>query len=118
MCEEKQKEFDAFTAWWEMMQQKLQTAQTFQLHCWNEETEEIKMALQYGALQPSDWSFGKIIAGPVTPEFIRFLLTLPQPTDREIYDKRTPFFSIVLDGTFWSEHYGTESNGENFPPEA
>lgn len=45
MCEENQKESDAFAAWWEMMQQKLQTAQTFQLHCWNEETEEINLAL-------------------------------------------------------------------------
>lgn len=117
MCEEKKDDSDAFAAWRAMMKTKLEKAKKFQIHCWNEETEIIDAALQYGTLQPSDWSWGKVIAGPVTPELIRFLLTTPQPTDREIYDKRTPFFSIVLDGEFCSEHYGTECRGESFPPE-
>lgn len=117
MCGEKLEESNAFTAWRTMMQTKLEKAKNFQIHCWNEETQAIDAALQYGTLQPCDWGWGKIIAGPVTPEFTRFLLTMPQPTDREIYDKRTPFFSIVLDGIFCSEHYGTESKGQSFPPE-
>lgn len=117
MCAEKGQDANAFTAWRTMMGAKLETAKNFQIHCWNEESQAIAAALQYGTFQPSDWSWGKIIAGPVTPEFVRFLLTLPQPTDREIYDKRTPFFAIVLDGLFCSEHYGTESEGEPFPPE-
>lgn len=117
MCAEKQKDADDFTAWRAMMQAKLEKAKNFQIHCWNEETEVIDAALQYGALLPTDWSWGKVIAGPVTPEFIRFILTMPQPTDREIYDKRTPFFSIVLDEEFCSEHYGTERGGQSFPPE-
>ena len=34
--------------------------------------------------------------------------TLERPTDREAYNKFSPFFSVVLDGRAFFEHYGTE----------
>ena len=56
--------------------------------------------------------YGKIIAGKVTPDFTAFLLGLPKPTDTEVYNKMTPFFTIALDNGFWSAHYGTELSKE------
>lgn len=86
----------------------LKTAKTFEIHCWADETECIDLALQYGKQKDSDWQYGKIITGDVTPKFCDFLLGLPKPTDTELYNKMTPFFTISLDNGFWSEHYGTE----------
>ena len=94
--------------WKEMMYKKLKTAKTFEIHCWNMELEEMKMALQFGDLKESCWKYGKIIQGNVTPEFTNYVLNIPKPTDTEIYNKMTPFFTIALDNRFWSEHYGTE----------
>ena len=86
----------------------LKVAKTFEIHCWNEETEWIELALQYGSLKEDDWKYGKIIAGDVTPEFVQMLLGQPKPTDIEIYNKMTPFFNVFLDDKFQSCHYGTE----------
>ena len=94
--------------WMAYMSDALKTAKTFEIHCWAEETECIDLALQYGKQKDTDWRYGEIIAGDVTPEFCAFLLGLPKPTDTELYNKMTPFFTISLDNGFWSEHYGTE----------
>ena len=68
------------------------------------------MALRYGRLKETGWSYGKVIEGKVTEEMVDFLLSLPKPTDTEVYNKMTPFFSVFLDNGFSSEHYGTELN--------
>ena len=86
----------------------LKDAKTFEIHCWNEETEWIELALQYGSLKDDDWRHGKIIAGDVTPEFVQMLLSQPKPIDTEIENKMTPFFNVFLDDRFQSCHYGTE----------
>lgn len=96
--------------WKKIMDAKLNTATHFEIHCWNEEQEELEMALQYGTIQTSDWEYGKIVAGTVTAAFTDYLLSLPKPVDTDIYNKMTPFFSIFLDNGFSSEHYGTELN--------
>ena len=94
--------------WIELISGYLATAKTFEIHCWNEETEWIGLALQYGKLKDDDWKYGKIIAGTVTPQFVQMLLNLPKPTDTEIENKMTPFFNVFLDDSFQSCHYGTE----------
>lgn len=94
--------------WKALLTEHLKMAKTFEIHCWNEETEWIELALRYGNLKESDWQHGKIIAGSVTPEFTSMLLDLPKPTDAEIYNKMTPFFNVFLDDDFSSSHYGTE----------
>lgn len=86
----------------------LDGAKTFEIHCWNEESEWIELALQYGSLKDDDWQYGKIITGDVTPEFVQMLLSQPKPTDTEIENKMTPFFNVFLDDKFQSCHYGTE----------
>ena len=86
----------------------LKDAKTFEIHCWNEETAWIELALQYGCMKDDDWQHGKIITGDVTPEFVQMLLDQPKPADTEIYNKMTPFFNVFLDDKFQSCHYGTE----------
>lgn len=94
--------------WLSIISEKLQAAKTFELHCWDDETEWIELALKYGSLKESDWHGGKVIAGAVTSEFTQMLLSLPKPADTEIYNKMTPFFDVWLDDHFQSCHYGTE----------
>ena len=107
-------EFDGLqpenTEWVKIMGSKLKDAKRFEIHCWEDETEEIAMALRCGELKETDWRGGKVIAGAITPELIGLLLTLPKSADTEVYHKMTPFFSIFLDNGFSSEHYGTELN--------
>ena len=86
----------------------LKDAGTFEIHCWNEETEWIELALRYGSLKDNDWQYGKMITGDVTPEFVQMLLSQPKPVDIDICNKMTPFFNIFLDDRFQSCHYGTE----------
>ena len=94
--------------WLSYITAALDGAKTFEIHCWNEETDWIELALQYGKLKDDDWRYGKIITGDVTPEFVQMLLGQPKPTDTEIENKMTPFFNVFLDGKFQSCHYGTE----------
>lgn len=101
---------DTNDAWRQILSKKLGSASRFEIHCWKEETNEIQQALQFGTVKACSWEYGTIIEGRVTTEFVEYLLSLPKPTDTEIYNKMTPFFSIFLDNGFSSEHYGTELN--------
>ncbi|MBQ8547828.1 MAG: hypothetical protein IJ427_04945 [Lachnospiraceae bacterium] len=94
--------------WLELLKEALKTAKTFEIHCWNGEDEWIAVALRYGKLKESDWTYGKMITGEVTPEFADMLLTMPKPQDTEIENKMTPFFNVFLASGFQSSHYGTE----------
>lgn len=95
--------------WLELITEALKTSKRFEIHCWNEETDWIEFALQYGTLNESTWRYGKIIEGEVTQEFVTMILDMPKPKDIEIYNKMTPFFNIFLDDyNFQSSHYGTE----------
>jgi len=94
--------------WLGLLKEALKTAKTFEIHCWNGEDEWIAVALRYGKLKESDWTYGKMITGEVTPEFAEMLLTMPKPQDTELENKMTPFFNVFLDSGFQSSHYGTE----------
>lgn len=94
--------------WLEVITPRVKTAKHFEIHCWNEETEWIEVALQYGTLKDSTWKQGKVITGDVTAEFVNMLLGMIKPEDTEIYNKMTPFFNVFLDSDFQSCHYGTE----------
>ena len=94
--------------WIALLKEALKTAKTFEIHCWNGEDEWIETALRYGKLKESDWTYGKIIVGEVTPEFVDMLLTMPKPENIDIHTKMTPFFNVFLDNKFLSSHYGTE----------
>lgn len=94
--------------WLELLKKALKTAKTFEIHCWNGEEEWIELALQYGVLKESDWNYGKMVTGKVTPEFADMLLGLPKPQEIEFENKMTPFFNVFFDNGFQSSHYGTE----------
>ncbi len=101
---------DSNEEWKKIMSGELKKASCFEIHCWNEELEEIEMALQYGELKEKNWDYGKVVGGMVTEEFADYLLSIDKPADTDAYNKMTPFFSIFLDNGFSSEHYGTELN--------
>ncbi len=48
--------------WKRLLAGALRDARRFELHCWNEEADCLALALKYGALQASDWQFGKIVS--------------------------------------------------------
>jgi hypothetical protein len=80
----------------------------FEIHCWKDETEEIKAALEFGKEKLTDWELGTIIEGVIDEKFIDMLHHTAKPSDTKIYNKMTPFFSIFFENGFSSEHYGTE----------
>ncbi len=83
----------------------------YEIHCWKNELDEIKMAMQYGkekrdALQP--WEHGTIIEGIIDDNFIDMLDNMEKPEATDMCNKMTPFFSIFIKNVISSEHYGTE----------
>ena len=94
--------------WKTLIREYLHSAKSFEIHCWTEEPEWIELALRYGEFKETDWAYGKVVSGEVTPDFVELILNQPKPADTEIYNKMTPFFSIFLDNGFSSSHYGTE----------
>lgn len=99
------------TKWKALITEHIRTAKTFEIHCWKEETDEIALALQYGSVKQKNWKYGTIIEGNVTSEFRDMLLNLPKPSDTpDAYRMMTPFFGIMFDNGFSSEHYGTENH--------
>ena len=98
----------SLNAWRELLAESLQNASRFAIHCWNDEEPWIQLALKYGQRRPVPWEGGTVIEGAVTPAFREMLLSLRRPDDRDVYNKFLPFFSLVLDDSFYFEHYGTE----------
>ena len=95
--------------WWnDLVRTCAVIGDTFEIHCWSDEKAETMAALKYGHKVKSSWSGGTVICGRITKEFISFLTEAKKPTDTEIYNKMTPFFSIFFGGKLYSEHYGTE----------
>ena len=95
--------------WKRITEEQLRTATYFEIHCWNDETDYIQLALKYGEIKPDSWQHGTIICGEVTQSFCEMLLGMPKPDPSgDGYNKMTPFFTIHLDNGYWSEHYGTE----------
>ena len=102
---------EAHKEWRRIMENNLRQSHAFEIHCWEDESEAVRMALPYGTVKMSDWKQGTVIEGKVTQDFTDFLLSLPVPEGNDLAPRRmTPFFSIFLDNGFSSEHYGTELN--------
>lgn len=95
--------------WWnDLVRACAIVGDTFEIHCWSDEKTEIQAALKYGHKVSTTWSGGTVIRGRITKDFLSFLTEAPKPTDTDIYNKMTPFFSIFFGGKLYSEHYGTE----------
>ena len=91
--------------WREFALKYLNSAEKFEIHCWNEEKAEQNLVLKYGTIKPYDWRYGVVIEGEVTEDFIDLLMKT-----RADEGKMTPFFSIFLDNGISFEHYGRENN--------
>lgn len=95
--------------WWnEIVRACAVIGDPFEIHCWSDEREETKAALQFGYKVTSSWRGGTVIQGRITKEFLSYLTESKKPEDTEIYNKMTPFFTIVFGNTLHSAHYGTE----------
>jgi len=68
------------TKWIELITGYLNTAKTFEIHCWNEEPEWIESALRYGELKNDDWKYGKIITGNIPYRLNASTLSYKSPT--------------------------------------
>ena len=100
---------DVDKRWWnDLVKACAVVGDTFEIHCWSDETAEIMAALRYGQKVKTSWSGGTVIRGRITREFLSFLTESKKPTDTEIYNKMTPFFTINFGNKLHSEHYGTE----------
>ncbi len=67
------------SAWLALISEYIRTAKSFEIQCWEDEVEEMILALQYGEIKPSDWKKGTIVEGTVTTEFIRMVLLWKVP---------------------------------------
>lgn len=94
--------------WRGLIQQFALSARGFEIHCWEDEEAAIALAGRYGEEKATDWAYGRVFTGAVTPAFVQALLTQPLPQESEAVQGLTPFFSVFLDNGFSSEHYGTE----------
>ena len=100
---------DVDNHWWkELVRACAVIGDAFEIHCWSDEKAEIEAALRYGQNVKTSWSGGTVIRGRITRDFLCFLTETKKPTDTEIYNKMTPFFTINLGNKLHSEHYGTE----------
>lgn len=100
--------------WWkELFSLYLKEGETFEIHCWKNEKDEIASARKYGSLEETNWEYGEVIKGILTAEFIQELLEW-KCTEDDIYEKLTPYFTLQVTGAY-SEHYGTEIYIEKKP---
>ena len=67
--------------WKDLIREQLSSAKSFEIHCWADECEWIEFALRYGQLKETDWAYGKVVSGEVTPDFIEMILNRPRPAD-------------------------------------
>ena len=95
--------------WWkEIVRACAVGGDPFEIHCWSDERAEVKAALQFGHKVTSTWMEGIVIRGQITKAFLSYLTEVPKPRDTEIYNKMTPFFTIIFGNKLHSEHYGTK----------
>lgn len=96
-------------AWWnDIVRACAVIGDPFEIHCWSDERAEVKAALRFGHKVSSTWRDGTVVQGRITKEFLSFLTESKKPEDTEIYNKMTPFFTIIFGNKLHSEHYGTE----------
>ena len=95
--------------WWsDLVRACAVVGDPFEIHCWHDEKEAVRLALKYGKKISSTWRDGTVIIGTITREFLDYLTAMQKPIDQGPYNKMTPFFTIQFGKTLSSEHYGSE----------
>ena len=95
--------------WWkELFKHYVQNGKKFEIRCWDEEKESIDLISKFGTVEKSKTTKEIIISGEITNDFIELILNEEMPKDQNIYNKMTQFFTINIDKSYTSTHYGTE----------
>lgn len=95
--------------WWkDLFIHYASMGETFEIRCWDEEIESINLISKFGTVEKSKTTKEIIITGYITNEFIDLIVKEEMPNDQNIYNKMTQFFTINIDKSFSSAHYGTE----------
>lgn len=104
--------------WWsDLVKTCAVVGDMFEIHCWSDEDEAIRLALKHGKKITSSWRDGTVIVGTITRDFLEYIVRLPKPLDNDIYNKMTPFFTIQFGKILSSEHYGSEIIISKMPTE-
>ena len=95
--------------WWKtIIHHFIRAGDNFELRCWKEETQEILQAKRYGeAIENGN----EISIKGILPDALLSELMEEDPTDKEIYNKMTKYFTINVKNELCdlcSAHYGTE----------
>ena len=95
--------------WWkDLFIHYASKGESFEIRCWDEETESIDLIKKFGTVQKSQTTKEIIITGDITSKFIDLIVKEEMPVDQNIYNKMTQFFTINIDKSYTSAHYGTE----------
>ena len=95
--------------WWkDLFIHYANKGKTFEIRCWDEEIESIELISKFGTVEKSKTTKEIIITGDITNEFIDLIVKEKMPVDQNIYNKMSQFFSINIDKSYTSAHYGTE----------
>lgn len=95
--------------WWkDLFIHYASMGETFEIRCWDEEIESINLISKFGTVEKSKTTKEVIITGYITNEFIDLIVKEEMPKEQNIYNKMTQFFTINIDKSFSSAHYGTE----------
>lgn len=97
------------SAWWKkLVRHFVHVGDSFEIRCWKEEAAEIQQASVYGDLTEDNHEIS--VKGIITEALVMELLS-EAPTDKNIYNKMTKYFTINAEHgqfKFCSAHYGTE----------
>ena len=105
--------------WWKkVIKHFVRMNDKFEIRCWKDETNEINQASLYGSLLEDGNEIS--IKGNVNQELLNELLYSPEPTDKNLYNKMTKYFTVNIANDLCelsSAHYGTELYIDNVSEE-
>ena len=94
--------------WWhQLFRLYAKEGDSFEIHCWYDETDLIHLAERYGTKVRSSIPEVTVFSGKVTRELQDLLTSERKPEDTSGYNKMTPFYTVRIGENFSSEQYGT-----------
>ena len=95
--------------WWrDLFQICAKTGDYFEIHCWQDEKTELRLAEDYGDIACYSIPDMKIVHGTISDRLLAYLEYVSKPRDSECYNKMVPFYTVRIGNHFSSEKYGTE----------
>lgn len=95
--------------WWkDLFVACVKSGDYFEIHCWQDEKTELRLAGDYGDTACYSIPDMKIVHGTVSDRLLAYLEYVAKPSDAHGYNKMVPFYTIRIGNHFSSEKYGTE----------